>query len=88
LPPVYPSSGPTPAFEVVEEEDEDYDYISYDQDSDYEEIESHIDRELAGHTMAAEFTEGRLETTVSNPQKELPGTKDAYVSYLVTTKVT
>ncbi|KAF2270688.1 hypothetical protein CC78DRAFT_139059 [Lojkania enalia] len=36
--------------------------------------------------MAADFTEGRLETTVSHPQKELSGTKDAYVSYLVTTK--
>jgi hypothetical protein len=37
--------------------------------------------------MAAEFTEGRLETHVGHPQKELPGTKDAYVSYEVTTKV-
>ncbi|KAF2013149.1 hypothetical protein BU24DRAFT_393686 [Aaosphaeria arxii CBS 175.79] len=35
--------------------------------------------------MAEEFSEGRLETTVDKPQKELPGTKDAYVSYLVTT---
>lgn len=38
-------------------------------------------------TMAADFSEGRLETFVGKPQKELPGTKDAYVSYLVTTKV-
>jgi hypothetical protein len=37
--------------------------------------------------MAADFSEGRLETIVGTPQKELPGTKDAYVSYLVTTKV-
>ncbi|KAF2662923.1 Phox-like protein [Lophiostoma macrostomum CBS 122681] len=36
--------------------------------------------------MTAEFSEGRLETFVGKPQKELPGTKDAYVSYLVTTK--
>ncbi|KAF9736016.1 intercellular trafficking and secretion [Paraphaeosphaeria minitans] len=36
--------------------------------------------------MAADFSEGRLETFVDTPQKELPGTKDAYVSYLVTTK--
>ena len=37
--------------------------------------------------MAEDFSEGRLETLVNQPQKELPGTKDAYVSYLVTTKV-
>ncbi|KAF2118361.1 hypothetical protein BDV96DRAFT_488309 [Lophiotrema nucula] len=36
--------------------------------------------------MAADFSEGRLETIVGSPQKELSGTKDAYVSYLVTTK--
>lgn len=30
---------------------------------------------------------GRLETTVSDPQTEAEGTKDAYVSYLVTTNV-
>ena len=34
-----------------------------------------------------DFSEGRLETTVDTPVKELPGTKDAYVSYLVSTKV-
>jgi hypothetical protein len=38
-------------------------------------------------SMADDFSEGRLETFVGTPQKELPGTKDAYVSYLVTTKV-
>ena len=38
-------------------------------------------------SMAEDFSEGRLETFVGKPQKELPGTKDAYVSYLVTTKV-
>ena len=31
--------------------------------------------------------EGLLETTVNSPQKESDGTKDAYVSYLVTTHV-
>lgn len=31
---------------------------------------------------------GVLETTVSSPQTESNGTKDAYVSYLVTTEVT
>jgi sorting nexin-4 len=30
---------------------------------------------------------GRLETRVSDPQTEAEGTKDAYVSYLVTTDV-
>lgn len=35
----------------------------------------------------ADFSEGSLETLVDTPQKELPGTKDAYVSYLVKTKV-
>ena len=42
---------------------------------------------LVPRSMAADFSEGRLETFVGKPQKELPGTKDAYVSYLVTTKV-
>ncbi|KAF2468232.1 Phox-like protein [Lindgomyces ingoldianus] len=36
--------------------------------------------------MAADFSEGRLECSVGKPIKELPGTKDAYVSYQVTTK--
>ncbi len=31
--------------------------------------------------------EGRLDCTVSSPQKENEGTKDAFVSYLVTTHV-
>jgi len=31
--------------------------------------------------------EGRLDCTVDTPHKENEGTKDAYVSYLVTTKV-
>ena len=39
------------------------------------------------HAMAADFSEGRLETFVGSPQKELPGTPNQYVSYLVTTKV-
>jgi sorting nexin-4 len=36
--------------------------------------------------MTAEFSEGALDTSVGKPQKELPGTKDAYISYQVTTK--
>ncbi len=42
---------------------------------------------LPSGTMAEEFSEGRLETFVGSPQKELAGTQNAYVSYLVTTKV-
>lgn len=34
-----------------------------------------------------EIQHGRLETTVSEPQTENDGTKDAFVSYLVTTDV-
>jgi sorting nexin-4 len=34
-----------------------------------------------------DFEDGRLECTVSLPQKENEGTKDAYISYLVITKV-
>lgn len=34
-----------------------------------------------------DFNEGRLECTVDKPQKENDGTKDAYISYLVTTRV-
>ena len=37
--------------------------------------------------MAADFSEGRLETFVGNPLKELAGTQNQYVSYQVITKV-
>lgn len=37
--------------------------------------------------LAGVGVEGRLDCTVSSPQKENDGTKDAYVSYLVTTHV-
>jgi hypothetical protein len=33
------------------------------------------------------FGDGRLECTVTSPQKENGGTKDVYISFLVTTKV-
>jgi sorting nexin-4 len=42
---------------------------------------------LDARAMAEDFSEGRLETFVGSPQKELAGTQNAYVSYLVTTKV-
>ncbi len=45
----------------------------------------------AGHNAdavdLAGVEDGRLECTVDTPQKENDGTKDAYVSYLVTTHV-
>ncbi len=34
-----------------------------------------------------DYSEGRLECTVDRPQKENEGTKDVYISYLVTTRV-
>lgn len=34
-----------------------------------------------------DFSEGMLECTVDKPQKENDGTKDAYISYLVATRV-
>jgi hypothetical protein len=37
--------------------------------------------------MAEDFSEGKLETVVDNPQKENAGTQTQYVSYQVTTKV-
>ncbi|KAF2831155.1 Phox-like protein [Ophiobolus disseminans] len=36
--------------------------------------------------MADDFSEGKLETVVDSPQKELSGTQNQYVSYQVTTK--
>jgi sorting nexin-4 len=36
---------------------------------------------------AENFGDGRLECTVNSPQKENGGTKDVYISFLVTTKV-
>lgn len=34
-----------------------------------------------------DYSEGRLDITVGSPQKENEGTKDAYISYLVSTHV-
>jgi sorting nexin-4 len=65
----------------------------YDRISDFEELESSRlvyigDPEtVRRRAMAADFSEGRLETFVGSPQKELPGTQNQYVSYQVTTKV-
>ena len=46
-------------------------------------------RNMEGHADydTDNFSEGLLECTVDRPQKELDGTKDAYISYLVSTRV-
>lgn len=74
---------------------------SISNEADYDYIHSHIDlgdgylchirNPLAlrrrANSMAEDFSEGRLETLVGSPQKELSGTQNQYVSYLITTKV-
>jgi len=66
----------------------------YDQISDREEV---VEDEacwrgdpiaIRRRAMADDFSEGKLETVVDSPQKELAGTQNQYVSYQVTTKVT
>jgi sorting nexin-4 len=65
----------------------------YDQISDREVI---IENEacwrgdplaIRRRAMAEDFSEGKLETLVDSPQKELAGTPNQYISYQVTTKV-
>ncbi|KAI8940083.1 intercellular trafficking and secretion [Plenodomus lindquistii] len=81
-----PTIKPPPPYEDILEDPE------YDQISDREELEQ--DRLLfirdpitvRSRAMAADFSEGRLETFVGSPQKELAGTQNQYVSYQVTTK--
>lgn len=86
------SSTPTPTsreprFEDILEDPE------YDQISDREQLEEDLlcfigdPRAIRTRAMAADFSEGRLETLVGSPQKELAGTQNQYVSYQVTTKV-
>ena len=76
-----------PPFEDILEDPE------FDQISDREEIEEDylcFKRDplaIRRRAMAADFSEGRLETFVGSPQKELAGTQNQYVSYQVTTKV-
>ena len=64
----------------------DFDEDTYDRIEDLYAIRDNSPLDIR-RAMADDFREGRLETFVGQPQKELPGTKDAYVSYLVTTKV-
>jgi sorting nexin-4 len=65
----------------------------YDQISDREELEQDRLISIRDPTtirrlaMAADFSEGRLDTTVGSPQIENKGTPTQYVSYLITTKV-
>lgn len=82
-----PTSNREPAFEDVLEDPE------FDQISDWDELEEDylFDKGdplvVRRRAMAADFSEGRLETFVGSPQKELAGTQNQYVSYQVTTKV-
>ncbi|KAF2850781.1 hypothetical protein T440DRAFT_85063 [Plenodomus tracheiphilus IPT5] len=84
-----PSTTPTNERQLFEELLED---PEYDQISDREELEEdHLyfirdPTTVRRRAMAADFSEGRLETFVGSPQKELSGTQNQYVSYQVTTK--
>ena len=90
-PPSCPTQ-PTPASPPYQFDDL-LDDPEYDRISDFDELEDsrliHIrdPQAVRRRAMAADFSEGRLETFVGSPQKELPGTPNQYVSYLVTTKV-
>ncbi|CAO2656929.1 Nn.00g057320.m01.CDS01 [Neocucurbitaria sp. VM-36] len=85
-PPTPPTPSSKPAFEDILEDPE------FDQISDREEIEEDYrcfrgdPLAIRRRAMAADFSEGRLETFVGSPQKELAGTQNQYVSYQVTTK--
>jgi sorting nexin-4 len=69
------------------------DSAEYDQISDREELEEdrlkfiRDPKTIRRLAMAADFSEGRLETSVGHPQKENAGTPTQYVSYQITTKV-
>jgi hypothetical protein len=84
-----PPHSPTPP-ELLEVtlDDPEYDQIS-DQEEVVEEEACWRREPLAvrRRAMAADFSEGHLETLVDSPQKELAGTQNQYVSYQVTTKV-
>jgi hypothetical protein len=73
--------------------DEPLDISEYDQISDREKLEEdrlisiRDPKTIRRLAMAADFSEGRLETVVGSPQKENAGTPTQYVSYQITTKV-
>lgn len=87
LPSLQQTASPCGQFEDILDEPE------YDRLSDLEELLecclTHLRHPAAPRrrAMTTDFSEGRLETFVGSPQKELPGTQNQYVSYLVTTKV-
>jgi sorting nexin-4 len=70
-----------------------FDDPDYDSIGDRDELEEEYLRTTGNplairrEAMAEDFSEGRLETRVDTPLKELAGTQNQYVSYLVTTKV-
>lgn len=82
-----PTPNPAPRFHDI------LDVCDFDQFNDREGLEKHhltYIRNLSANctrAMAADFSEGRLETSVGSPLKELSGTQNQYVSYQVTTKV-
>jgi hypothetical protein len=91
---VTPPSSPTPPTTSLQPTfDEAVHDPEYDRISDIEELEKsrllfiHDPEAVCREAMAADFSEGRLETFVGNPQKELAGTPNQYVSYQVITKV-
>jgi sorting nexin-4 len=85
--------GPQQAVSPRGQFDDLLDGPDYDRLSDLDELEesrlihARDPSALRRHAMGGDFAEGRLETFVGSPQKELAGTQNQYVSYLVTTKV-
>lgn len=89
LGPILISSQQSTAIESVEfhdsDDEDDFDFV--EDIEHFPQVYTNPNLFSTRSRMATEFAEGRLETTVNKPQKELPGTKDAFVSYLVTTQV-
>lgn len=89
------STPPTPRLTASPQHpfDDIDDDSDYDQLSDLCELDDnrllhiHHSEAVRRRAMAADFSEGRLETFVGNPLKELAGTQNQYVSYQVITKV-
>ncbi|KAA8616879.1 Phoxy PX domain protein [Pyrenophora tritici-repentis] len=85
-PTLQPTASPQYLFGDIHEDSE------YDQLSDVCELEEsrllfiRHPGAVRRRAMAADFSEGRLETFVGNPLKELAGTQNQYVSYQVITK--
>ena len=84
-----PSPASTPPSTAIDHPRDDCDRNHLDNSDDSDDWDDLGELKASDNPkrMADDFREGRLETIVGTPQKELPGTKDAYVSYQVTTKV-